>query len=87
MPKVTFTRTYKYAEGIYPDTYEPGEHDVSDACANAAIEEGFALPFLEQKTRSDGLEGGEGKPSPSSPPAPASPKGTRKPSRRGKAKA
>lgn len=37
MPKVTFTRQFKFSpDGITVQVIEPGEHDVSDRCAEVA---------------------------------------------------
>ena len=41
--KVTFVREFRHADdGINIVTYEPGEQDVSDLCAAAAIRTGAA---------------------------------------------
>ena len=41
MPKVTFDKAYKFAEfGHTVVEYEPGEHEVSEQCADRAAQDG-----------------------------------------------
>lgn len=67
MPRITIVRPFKFTEitEVHPRLYEPGEQDVSDRCAEVAIQEGWAVPLEDAGRPSQ--ESGEG-PSPSSEP-------------------
>ena len=63
MPRITIVRPFKFTEitEVHPRLYGPGEQDVSERCAEVAIQEGWAVPFVERPVA--------GPPSPESGPA------------------
>jgi len=47
MPLITIVRPFKFTEitEVHPRLYAPGDQDVSDRCAEVAIQEGWAVPL------------------------------------------
>ena len=73
MPRITIVRPFKFVEitDVHPRLYGPGEQDVSERCAEVAIQEGWAVPLAVAGRPSQ--ESGAA-PLSSSAPAPRSPR-------------
>lgn len=59
MPKIKVIRPFRHVltGHMYPTSFDLGEHEVDDRCAEVALQEGWAVPLEDAPAETAGADG------------------------------